>query len=73
MKILYVENNAVFAAQVDLDGPLFRPVKNPITGTLQKSLSPTGIYYRVVKLYAARAGVTVPGFCIHLNVNVNGS
>jgi site-specific recombinase XerD len=49
----------------DLDGALFRPVKNPITGTLDKPLSPAGIYHRVVKLYAARADVNVPGFCIH--------
>jgi site-specific recombinase XerD len=49
----------------DLDGPLFRPVKNPISGILEKPLSPAGIYHRIVKLYAARAGIDLPGFCIH--------
>src|SRR6185436_1611022 len=51
--------------RTSVDGPLFRPVKNPTNSTLEKSLSPTGIYYRVVKLYAIRAAVNVPGFCIH--------
>ena len=49
----------------DLDGPLFRPVKNTLTGDLDKPLSPAAIYHRVVKHYAAQAGVDVPGFCIH--------
>jgi hypothetical protein len=34
----------------DLDGPLFRPFKNPITGDLDKPLSPAAIYHRIVKL-----------------------
>lgn len=49
----------------DLDGPLFRPVKNPITGTLEKPLSPSGVYHNVVKLHGRSVGIDVPGFCIH--------
>ena len=40
-------------------------MKNPITGTLDKALSPAGVYDRVVRLYADEAGINVPGFCIH--------
>jgi site-specific recombinase XerD len=49
----------------DLDGPLFRPVKNPIGGKLDKPLCPSAIYHRIVKHYAALAGVDMPGFCTH--------
>jgi site-specific recombinase XerD len=49
----------------DLDGPLFRPVKNPITGTLEKPLSPSAVYHHIVKLHARSVGIDVPGFCIH--------
>lgn len=49
----------------DLEGPLFRPVKNPITGELEKSLSPAALYHRVVRHYAKETGLDVPGFCIH--------
>ena len=49
----------------DVGGVLFRPVKNPIAGNLEKPLSPSAIYHRVVRLYAGRAGLNVPGFCIH--------
>lgn len=33
----------------DLQGPLFRPVKNNRTGTLAKPLSPTAVYQDIVK------------------------
>src|SRR6266478_5007585 len=33
----------------DSDGPLFRPVKNPISGNLEKPLSPGAVYTRIVK------------------------
>jgi integrase/recombinase XerD len=49
----------------DLDGPLFRPVKNPLTGELRKRLTPAAIYHRVVKHYAAKIGLKLPGFCPH--------
>jgi len=49
----------------DQDGPLFRPVKNNATGTLEKSISATAIYNNVVKHYAKQVGLNVPGFCTH--------
>jgi len=49
----------------DQNGALFRPVKNPITGDLEKPLSAGAIYGRVVKKYALEAGVDVQGFCTH--------
>ncbi len=49
----------------DLSGPLFRPVKNPVTGDLEKALSGSAIYSRIVKKYALEAGIAVEGFCVH--------
>lgn len=50
----------------DLDGPLFRPVKNPSGGNnLDKALTPHAIYGYVVKKYADELGLNVPGFCVH--------
>ena len=49
----------------DLSGPLFRPVKNPTTGDLDKPLTGPAIYTCVVKKYATLAKVDVAGFCVH--------
>jgi len=49
----------------DLDSPLFRPVKNPVSGTLEKPLSSQAIYDRVVQHYARKVGLHIPGFCTH--------
>ena len=49
----------------DADGPLFRPVKNNVTGTLNKPLHPEVVYSTIVKHYAQRVGISVPGFCVH--------
>lgn len=50
----------------DLDGPMFRPVKNPIgANALDKALTPSAIYHCVVKKYATEVGLNVPGFCVH--------
>jgi len=51
----------------DLSGPLFRPVKNPITGTLAKPLNPTSVYQDVVRRYGEQVGINaaVRGFCVH--------
>lgn len=46
-------------------GPLFRPVRNPSTGQLEKSLSPGALYNSVVMKYARSAGLNVGGFCVH--------
>ena len=48
-----------------LNSPLFRPVKNPFDGNLEKPLSGVAIYSRVVKHYAKEAGINVEGFCVH--------
>jgi len=49
----------------DLNGALFRPVKNPTGGDLEKALSPTGVYSRIVKKYAREVGINTQGFCVH--------
>ncbi len=49
----------------DVDGPLFRPMKNPITGNLEKPLSPGAVYTRIVKHHAKQVGIDMPGFCVH--------
>jgi len=51
----------------DLDGPLFRPVKNNSTGTLAKPLNPASVYRNVVQHYGRQVGITVDvhGFCVH--------
>jgi integrase/recombinase XerD len=47
----------------DLDGPLFRPVKNNVTGTLHKHLYPGSVYHNIVIKYGRQTG---------LNIEVNG-
>lgn len=49
----------------DQNGPLFRPVRNPATGQLEKSLSPGALYNSVVMKYAKHVGLDVAGFCVH--------
>ena len=51
----------------DWPGPLFRPVKNNATGTLNKPLNPTSIYQDVVRRYGEQVGINtaVRGFCVH--------
>lgn len=42
----------------DVDGALFRPVKNPSGGgDTEKSLSPSAVYHRVLRKYAKAAGI----------------
>ena len=50
----------------ELSGPLFRPVKNNKTGTLDKPLHPDSVY-RLVAHYGAEVGITeaVHGFRTH--------
>lgn len=49
------------------DGALFRPVKNNVTGTLNKHLHPNTLYYNVVQHYGDLVGVAgkIYGFCVH--------
>jgi site-specific recombinase XerD len=51
----------------DLKGPLFRPVKNNTTGTLQKSLDPQAVYSCIIRKYGHETGISalVNGFCVH--------
>ncbi len=50
----------------ELDGALFRPVKNNTTGDLSKPLNPRSVY-RAVLGYAKQVGITLDthGFCVH--------
>jgi integrase/recombinase XerD len=51
----------------DLSGPLFRPVKNNTTKTLDKHLHPASVYQDIVRYYGEKVGITtdVHGFCVH--------
>jgi len=52
---------------VDLDGALFRPVKNNRTGTLNKHLDPGSIYKNIVAKYGRETGINIEvnGLCVH--------
>ena len=52
---------------VDLDGPLFRPVKNNRTGTLDRHLDPGSVYRNIVRKYGRDTGINaeVNGLCVH--------
>ncbi len=51
----------------DLDGPLFRPVRNNKTGELEKHLNPNSIYRNIVRKYSLSMGLSgeVSGLCVH--------
>ncbi len=51
----------------DPDSPLFRPVKNNRTGTLDKHLDPGSIYRNIVSKYGRETGMDaeVNGLCVH--------
>jgi integrase/recombinase XerD len=51
----------------DLGGPLFRPVANNRTGTLDKPLDPGSIYQNIVMKYARETGISAEaiGVCVH--------
>ena len=48
----------------DRNAPLFRPVRNNTTGTLDDAITGDGIY-KMLKAYAAKAGIRVDGLCLH--------
>jgi integrase/recombinase XerD len=50
-----------------LDSPLFRPVANNRTGTLDRHLDPGSIYQNIVMKYAKATGISVEvlGICVH--------
>lgn len=51
----------------DLEGPLFRPVQNNVTGVLRKPLHPKSVYEDIARRYGTEVGITVDvhGFCMH--------
>jgi site-specific recombinase XerD len=51
----------------DLKGPLFRPVKNNRTKTLNRPLNPNSVYRNIVKKYGQDTGlnIEVNGLCVH--------
>jgi site-specific recombinase XerD len=53
--------------ELNLDGPLFRPVKNNRTGTLDRHLDPGSVYRNIVVKYGRETGIhaEVNGLCVH--------
>jgi integrase/recombinase XerD len=53
--------------QESLDSPLFRPVANNRTGTLDKHLDPGSIYRNIIMKYAKDTGINAEaiGVCVH--------
>ncbi len=51
----------------DLDGPIFRPVTNNRTGTLDKHLEPGSIRRNIIVKYGRETGINaeVVGLCVH--------
>jgi integrase/recombinase XerD len=52
----------------DLEGALFRPVKNNHTGRLDRHLDPASVYWHIVRKYGLETGISaeVNGLCVHL-------
>ena len=48
----------------DSSGALFRPVRNNRTGELDRPITGDGVY-KMLKKYAAKAGISVDGLCLH--------
>jgi integrase/recombinase XerD len=51
----------------DLEGALFRPVKNNRTGELDRHLDPASVYRNIVRKYGLATGISaeVNGLCVH--------
>jgi integrase/recombinase XerD len=51
----------------DASGPLFRPIKNNVTGELDRPLNPNSVYRNIVRKYGLDTGVSVQvnGLCVH--------
>lgn len=61
-----IEDYVAFAGHGDdLDGPLFRPVKNNTTGELRKPLTSAAIRVDIFKKYARQVGVDAPALSPH--------
>ena len=64
---LIAEYLAASGHKEDLDGALFRPIKNNVTKTKEKHLHPDSVYQEIVRHYGERVGINtdVRGFCVH--------
>lgn len=60
----YLDEAGHGASGGDRTAPLFRPVKNNATGSLDEAMTGDGIY-KMLKAYAAAAGISVDGLCLH--------
>src|SRR5690349_4205854 len=51
----------------DIEGALFRPVKNNRTGRLDRHLDPASVYQNIVRKYGLETGLSaeVMGLCVH--------
>jgi site-specific recombinase XerD len=58
---------AMAGHRADLDGPLFRPVKNNRTGRLDRPLDPASVYRNIIVKYGRETGISVEvnGLCVH--------
>jgi site-specific recombinase XerD len=54
----------------DVNGPLFRPVKNNRTGTLEGALTPDGVY-RLVRSYSAQLGFEIGAHALRATAATN--
>jgi site-specific recombinase XerC len=55
---LIAEYLALAGHAADAAGPLFRPVKNNVTGELDRPLNPDSVYRNVVQKYGLETGVS---------------
>jgi integrase/recombinase XerD len=56
--------------EADENGALFRPVKNNLTGTLEKALTPDGVY-RLVRGYSAKLGFEIGAHALRATAATN--
>jgi integrase/recombinase XerD len=56
--------------EADENGALFRPVKNNLTGTLEKALTPDGVY-RLVRSYSAQLGFEIGAHALRATAATN--
>jgi integrase/recombinase XerD len=64
---LIAEYLALAGHAEDAGGALFRPVKNNVTGELDRPLNPNSVYRNIVQKYGLETGVRaqVNGLCVH--------
>jgi integrase len=58
---------ALTGHRTDMQGALFRPVKNNRTGRLDRHLDPASVYRNIVRKYGLETGISaeVNGLCVH--------